>query len=163
MLLQRCCDGQMDPQLILTSLVQIGCQKIHDLLHVLIVQLVEHDNIINTVDKFRLEAALYFFHDIGFHLLVILCLALLCGKAQILGIHDTLCTRIGSHDQHSVLEADLASLGVRDMTVIQYLQKYIKYIRMRFLDLVKQNNRVGITANLLAQLSAFFKAYISRR
>ena len=121
MLLQRCCDGQMDPQLILTSLVQIGCQKIHDLLHVLIVQLVEHDNIINTVDKFRLEAALYFFHDIGFHLLVILCLALLCGKSQILGIHDTLCTRIGSHDQHSVLEADLASLGVRDMTVIQHL------------------------------------------
>ena len=49
------------------------------------------------------------------------------------------------------------------MTVIQYLQKYIKYIRMRFLDLVKQNNRVGITANLLAQLSAFFKAYISGR
>ena len=94
MFLQRRGDSQMNSQLVLTSLIEIGCQQIHDLLHVLIIQLMEHDNIINTVDEFRLKAVLYLFHDTRFHLLVIFGLTLLCGKAQILGIHDTLCTRV---------------------------------------------------------------------
>ena len=163
MLLQCCSDRQMDAQLVLASLIQIGCQQIYDLFHILIVQLVEHDNVIDTVDEFRLEAALYLFHDIGFHFLIILRLALLRCEAEILGIYNPLCSGVGCHNQHRILEADLSALGIRNMTVIQHLQKYVEHIRMSLFDLIKQNDRIRIPADLLAQLATFFKSHISGR
>ena len=49
------------------------------------------------------------------------------------------------------------------MAIVQYLQKNVKYIRMCFLNLIKKQDTVWISADFLAELSAFFIAYISRR
>ena len=49
------------------------------------------------------------------------------------------------------------------MTVIQNLEKNIEYIRMSFFDFIKQNNRVRILSDLLAQLSALLISHISGR
>ena len=97
----------------------------------------EHDNIVNTIDKFRFKTALYFLHDTRFHLLVILCLTLLRGKSQILGIHNSLCSGIGGHDQYGIFKADFPPLGIRNVTVIQYLQQDIEHIGMCLFDLIE--------------------------
>ena len=47
------------------------------------------------------------------------------------------------------------------MTIIKYLQKNIKHIRMSLFNLVKKNDTVWISAHFFAELSTFFIAYIS--
>ena len=47
------------------------------------------------------------------------------------------------------------------MSIIQNLKKNVKYIRMRLLHLIKQDNRIRIAANLFAELSALLIAHIS--
>ena len=49
------------------------------------------------------------------------------------------------------------------MNVIQHLKKDIEDIRMRFLDLVKKDDRIRIPADFFTELAAFFIPYISRR
>ena len=123
----------------------------------------EYHNLIDTVDEFRLKHTLYLFHHVFLHLVIIsLCILFGC-KAQIFRVNNSLCTGITCHNQHRIFEADLSTLRIRNMSIIQYLQEYIKHIRMCLFNLVKQNYRVRISANLLAKLTALFKANISRR
>ena len=49
------------------------------------------------------------------------------------------------------------------MPVIEDLQQNVKYIRMRFFNLIKENNRIWIATHLLAELSALLVANISWR
>ncbi len=49
------------------------------------------------------------------------------------------------------------------MTVVEHLQQDIEHIRVRFLDLVKQKNAVGMTAHLLGELSALLVSDVSGR
>ena len=49
------------------------------------------------------------------------------------------------------------------MTVIQHLQKDIEHIRMRFLDLIKEDHGIGIPADLFTELAALLIPYISWR
>ena len=97
----------------------------------------EYHDLINPVDELRLEKSLDFFHDAVFHTLVILLLCRLCGKTEVLRIHDTGSARITCHDDNGIFKADLASLGIGDMSVIQHLQQNIKYIRMCFFNFIK--------------------------
>ena len=49
------------------------------------------------------------------------------------------------------------------MSVVQHLQKDIEHVRMRLLDLIKENDRVGIPSHLLRELAALFVADIAGR
>ena len=42
------------------------------------------------------------------------------------------------------------ALGIRDMTVIQHLQKDIEHIRMGFLHLIKKDHGIRISADFFA-------------
>ncbi len=48
-------------------------------------------------------------------------------------------------------------------SIFQKLEQNIEYIRMSFLDLVKEYYGVWFFANRLSQLASFFITYISRR
>ena len=49
------------------------------------------------------------------------------------------------------------------MSVIQHLKQDIEYIRMRFLDLIKEYHRIWMPSDFFAELSAVLMSYISRR
>ena len=70
---------------------------------------------------------------------------------------------IGGHDQDRIFKVYGTALGVGDTAVIEYLQQNVEDVRMRFLDLIEQNNRIWFSAHCLGQLAALLVAYISRR
>ena len=149
--------------LLLTSLIQIGSQEIDYGSHISFPKLVEHDDVINTVDELRLKASLDLFHDPGFHLLIIL-FRIPCGsKSQVLGIYDPLGACIGGHDQYGILEAHLPAFGISDMAIVQHLEQNIEHVRMCFLNLIKQHYRIRVPADLLTELAALFESHITRR
>ena len=49
------------------------------------------------------------------------------------------------------------------MTVIQYLQKYVKHFGRCLFNFIKQNNRIRVSAHLFTELTALFVAHIARR
>ena len=108
-----------------------------DLFDILLRQCVEHKNLINSVDKLRLEDLLDLLHHAVLHLVIVGFCILLHSKAQMSRLNDPLCSGIGCHDNDRVLEADLTSLCIGHMTILQDLQQNIKYVCMRLLDLIK--------------------------
>ena len=70
---------------------------------------------------------------------------------------------IGGHDDDSVLEVHLATQAVGQLSVVEYLQKDVEDIGMSLLNLVEQDDGVGLAPNLLGQLSALLVADVSRR
>ena len=70
---------------------------------------------------------------------------------------------IGGHDQDRILEVYSTSLGIGNTAIIQYLQKYIEYIRMCLLNLIEKYNAVRFPTNGFCQLSALLVSNISRR
>ena len=70
---------------------------------------------------------------------------------------------IGSHDDDRVFKINDPPLAIRQATVVEDLQKHIKYIPMRFFDLIEKHNRVRLAPHSFGQLTTFFIAYITRR
>ena len=48
---------------------------------------------------------------------------------------------------HRVLEVDRAALPVGHAAVVEHLQQHVEHVRMRLLDLVEQDHRVGLAAH----------------
>ncbi len=67
------------------------------------------------------------------------------------------------HDDDRVLEIDDAAFAVGEAAIVHHLQENVEDVRMRLFDFVEEHNRVGTTANLFGQLSAFFVADVSWR
>ena len=123
----------------------------------------EHHDLVQTVQELRLEGSLELIHYIALHLLMFLCLIAYRDKSKLLRVNYTLCPCIGGHDYDGVLEIHLSSLGIRYVSVIKYLKENVEHIAVSLLYLVKQHNRIRIGPDLLTELSALLKAYITRR
>ncbi len=54
-------------------------------------------------------------------------------------------------------------MGVGDLAVVQNLQQDVQHIRMGLLDLVEENDGVGLAADLLGQLARLVIAHVARR
>ena len=76
---------------------------------------------------------------------------------------DMLRTQVRCHDDHRIAEIHGTALAVRQPTVIQNLQQHVEYVRMRFLDLVEQNDAVWLAAHGLGQVAALFVSDVTRR
>ena len=72
-------------------------------------------------------------------------------------------TDVGSHDKNCILKVNCTSLRICDTAIIQYLQQYVKHIRMCFLNLIEKYNTVWFTADCLSKLATLLISYISRR
>ena len=123
----------------------------------------EYNDIINTVQEFRLEHPFYLIHHLSLHMLIITFFIFLRSKSKFLGFNNCLSACIGSHNDTGLLKIYFSSLRICNMSVIQNLKQNIKYIRMCFFNLIEQNHAVGISAYLFRQLTAFIISYISRR
>jgi hypothetical protein len=56
-----------------------------------------------------------------------------------------------------------STVPVRQPPVVENLEQYMEYIRMRFLDLIEQHHRVRFSPHSLGQLPAFVVPDITRR
>ena len=163
MLFHRIPDGKTDIQLLFRTFHKILTHHSNDLLHLLLAQWMEDQNLINPVQKLRTENQLHFVHDITFHPLIVSSRIFPGIESQFLRIDDGLGTCIRGHDDDRIAKIHLTPLGICNMSVIQYLQENIEHIRMRFFNLVEQDHGVRMPAYLFAELPAFVMSHISRR
>jgi hypothetical protein len=71
--------------------------------------------------------------------------------------------QVRRHDEHRVLEVDVRPLASVKPAVVHHLQQNVEHIRMRLLDLVEENHRVGPAMHGLGQLAALVVAHVARR
>ena len=128
-----------------------------DLLDLVLVQRVEHDDVVQAVDEFRAEMRLDHAHHRGLHLRVGLRAAV--GR-QLL---DLLRAQVGGHHDHGVAEVDRAPLAVGQAAVVQHLQQDVEHVRVRLLDLVEQDQRVRPAAHRLGQVAALLVTDVAGR
>ena len=124
--------------------------------NVVFCQWFKHNCFIQTVQEFRTEVCTQILHDQ---------ISRLFGNAAVIlnAIQQILGSDVGGHDQNGVFEINGTALRVSDTAIIEYLQQNVEYIRMRFLDLIEQNNRIRFSAHCLGKLTALLVAYVSRR
>ena len=69
---------------------------------------------------------------------------------------------VGRHDDHGIAEVDRLALAIGQAALLQHLQQNVEDIGVRLLDLVKQHNRVRMTAHGLGELTALVMANVAR-
>src|SRR6266540_3777559 len=70
---------------------------------------------------------------------------------------------VRGHDQNAVAEVDGAALAVGQATVFEDLEQDVEHVRVGFLDLVQEDDRVGTAPDGLAQLPALLEADVTGR
>ena len=123
---------------------------------VVLCQWTEHNNFVQPVQEFRTEVRPQI-------LVYSLLRALADSAVRLDAVQQILGADVGCHNQDGVLKIHRPALRIRDTAVIQNLQQYVKHIRMRFFNLIKEHDAVRFSADCLCQLSAFIIADISRR
>ena len=129
-------------------------------------QAAEYQNIVNTVDKFRTEILLHRVQRTRLQLLILrrsTLLALLSGgktHGRRLGCPGP---QVRGHNDDGVAEIHRAALTVGQSAVIQHLQQHIKHIRVRFFNLIQQDNAIRTAAYRLGQLATLIMANIPGR
>ena len=78
-------------------------------------------------------------------------------------IQQILGTDVGGHNQDRILEIDSFAGRIRDTSIIQNLQQDVKYIRVRFLNLIEEDNGIRFAPYCLGQLTALVISDISWR
>ena len=118
--------------------------------------MVEGDNLIHTVEKFRTQEVFQSFH--GFftnHIRIT--------SAKTDTADSALRTSIGGHNDNGIFKVNGSALSIGNTTIVQHLQKHIQHIRVSLLDLIKEHHRIGLSADLLCQLASFIIAHIAGR
>ena len=123
----------------------------------------EDDDLVDAVKKLRPEYALHFVHNAALHALIILLRVVPRAETEALWVHDGLCAGVGRHDDAGVLEINLFPVRLGDAAFVQHLQQDIEDIRMCLLDLVEQDDAVGVPSHLLRELPALIVADIAGR
>ena len=78
-------------------------------------------------------------------------------------IQEVLAAEVAGHDHDRVLEVDGATLGVGQPAVVEQLEQDVEHLRVRLLDLVEEDDRVGPAADGLGQLAGLVVADVARR
>src|SRR5436190_6787283 len=130
--------------------------QLDDLDQLLFPERAEDDDIVHTVQELGLEVRVQQVLDL-LRGLVEVGIGL-----QALGLQE-LGADIRRHDDDGVLEIDHAPFAVSQAAIVHDLQQHVEDVRMRLLDFVKQDDRIGTTTDLLRELSTLFVADVSRR
>src|ERR671915_449579 len=131
-----------------------------DLAHVLALELVEDDDLVDPVEQLGTEDLAQLARDPALHLLVGETF-LAAAEAERLGLVDGLGPDVGGHDEHHVLEVHGATLRVGELPVLEYLEEYVEDVRVGFLDLVEEDDRVRTAPDLLGELAALVVADVA--
>ena len=161
------------------TLVQILHDQVNDAADVLLCQRTEHDDLIQPVQELRTEVLMQDrihcvsagFRDFNCFLLrafpaccrsagLQTCRSTFLGSAisallLLLDIRKNLLrAQVGGQNDDGILEVYRSALRIRDPAVIQNLQQDVEHIGMCLFHLIKQNNRIRLSADSLGQLTA---------
>ena len=145
------------------AVVELLDVQIHDLAHLRLGELLEDDDVVQTVQELRAELLLQFGADLVLHALVA---GLVVGtqvEARVGGLGDVSRTEVGGQDDDGVLEVHLAALTVGQVAVIEHLQQRVEDVWMSLFDLVEQHHGERLAAHLFGELAALLVADVSRR
>ena len=123
----------------------------------------EHNDVIDPVQKLRAEDTVHLSHDGALHRLIVRLLIISAAESKFLRRNNLLCSGVRCHDDDRISEINLPALRVCEISFIQHLQQHIEYVRMCFLDLIKQHDGVRVPPHLLGQLSALIVPDIAGR
>ena len=73
------------------------------------------------------------------------------------------CSGVTCHYYYGVAEVYQSAVTVGKSSFVEHLQQHVVYIAVGFLYLVEQNDRVGVAAHFLCQLSSLFISHVSWR
>ena len=118
----------------------------------------EDDRAVDAVQEFGPEEPLDLVRDVGLHALVagrelvsVLALGL---EAERPVLPNEVGPDVARHNDNGVAKVDLASPGVGQVTVVEYLKQDVEDFGMGLLDFVQQDQAVGLAAHGLGELSA---------
>ncbi len=133
-------------------------------MHLVFRQLVEHDHFVDAVQELGPEDLLELSHHPALHLAVLeTTVAHVLAEAKGLPLRDGARADVRGHDDDAVTEVHSASLGVGEPTVLQDLQQYVEHVGVRFLDLVEEDDAVGLASHRLGELPAFVVSDVAGR
>src|SRR5712691_7412713 len=140
----------------------IGEQLLHaldlnvdDLRDVLVRQRTEDDDVVHAVQELRLERLAQQLHHLR--------LGLLPRDLFRARLDQVLRPDVRRHDQHGVAEIHRPSLRIGETAVVENLQQDVEDVRVRFLEFVEQDHRIGPAPDRLRQLAALFIPDVARR
>ena len=144
------------------AIVELLDVEVDDLAHFRLGQLLEHDDVVQTVEELRAELLLEFRGHLFLHALV----ARLAVRAQaetgVCGLGDVSCAEVGGQDDDGVLEVHLAPLTVGQMAVVEHLQQRVEDVGVGFFDFVEQHHGERLATHLFGEFAAFLVADVSR-
>src|SRR5699024_55220 len=141
--------------LLFQSALKLINHQCDNVLHMLLLQGMEDDSFINSIQEFRTERFLQFIQYFTLHFFMFLTFILKIEADIFIPLQFTR-ANVGCHDEYRVAEINDPAFRIRETPIFQYLKQNIEYLRMCFLYFIKQNNRVRFCPDLLCQLSAFF-------
>ena len=132
-----------------------------DLADLLLGERGEHDDLVDAVEELRTDGLLQQVEHLGLRLGHD---ALTVVVGQLLEtVADERRTHVARHNDDRVFEVHRAALVVRQAAVVEHLQQHVEDVRMRLLDLVEEDDRVGFASDGLRELSALVVTDVSRR
>src|SRR5690606_8358736 len=143
---------------------QFAQRKIDDLVNVFALQRVEHDDIVEPVEELGTERTPRRMLYRRLHVLFFR-LAFGGGSKPDAGaeVFQVTNSDVRGHDDDRISEINPTAQAICQDAVIQHLEQNIEHIRVRFLNFVKQYNRIGFPPYLFGKLAAFFVSDVSRR
>src|SRR5215207_5465132 len=142
-------------------LAQAPYLNLDDVAHILTLELVEDDGLVDPVEKLGTEDLTKLRRDPSLHLLVGEP-SLVVTEAQGLGLVDVLGADVRGHDEDHVLEVHCPALRVSEHPIFQDLEEDVEDIRVGFLDLVEEDHAVRTAPDLLGELAALVVANVAR-
>ena len=139
---------------LLQELLQPPRLDIDDAAHVLALQSVEQNDLVDPIEEFRTEARTHLRHHQVAHLVGVLAVGL---RHQILG------AEIRGHHDERVAEVDGAALAVGQPAVVEHLQQHVEDVRVGLLDLVEQHDLIGPPPHGLRERAAFLVTDVAGR
>src|SRR5215212_6400547 len=125
------------------------------LAYLLFVQRAEDDDLVYAVDELGPEMMPHDLHHVLFELLEGLVLS---------GVGlDPLGSHVRGHNNYRVLEVHGSPLRVGKPAVVEDLQEDVEDVRMGFLDLIQEQDRVRTAPHALGELSSLLVAHVARR
>ena len=135
--------------------------QLDDIQQLVVQQLIEDDDFVEAIDKLWIERLPHGGHD---HLFQLLARGIGCRlKAHRASLLNETRADVRGHNDDGVLEINRVAERVRQDAVFKDLQEDVENIRVRFFNLVEEQNRIRRALDTLRQLPALFVADVARR
>ena len=147
----------------LHTLRQLRNHQVDDARNLRLGQRREHDRVVDTVEELRAEVLLELLRNLRLHTAVVVRRVFRGLEAREDTLVDVASTQVRRHDNDGVLEVHLATLRVRQATLLQDLEQRVEDIRVSLLDLVEEDDRERLATDLLRELAALVVADVAGR